>query len=116
MKLNKLKIWVIPPRPFPSQAVFGIRPAAFLLLWLLSHSSVPPLRRGQCPPKAQVVCSTAGGGGAGGEKSELPDSVFRTVLWPVTALAAGPEAEELLQGQKRRGRQHAPTSGVQRQG
>lgn len=31
MKLNKLKIRVIPLRPFPSQAVFGIWPAAFLL-------------------------------------------------------------------------------------
>lgn len=96
MKLNKLTIRVIPPRPFPSQAVSGIWPRHFGFRYF-SHTLLPAPRRGQCPVRPQVVCPTAGS-----EKSELLDSVLGLVLQPVTAvtaLAASPEAEgECLTG------------------
>lgn len=60
MRLNKLKIWVIPQRPFPSQAVFGICQQHFRALLLSTPSPTPPLRRGQCPVMPQVVPSAVG--------------------------------------------------------
>ena len=54
MRLNKLKIWVTPQRPFPSQAVFGIWPAALPLSYITPSPS-PPLTKGQDPVMPQVV-------------------------------------------------------------
>lgn len=56
MRLNKLKARVTPQRPLPSQAVFGIWPAAFLsVISLHPHSPTPPFLRNQHPRTPQVV-------------------------------------------------------------
>lgn len=73
MKLNKLKIRVIPQRPSPSQAVFGMWPAAFH-----SRSFSPSY---PVPSREDSVNKASGhSSNSGGEGSELLGLVLGTAV------------------------------------